>query len=78
MQPYRINDWYWTVADTNPTTQVYSSASASFVAITDATYQSWLGFMGNAPTQIPTQADLIWVFNNGGYPAGAAGLNSSD
>lgn len=40
MQQYNINNWYWLVAGN--TTQAYSSASASYVALTDATYLAWL------------------------------------
>jgi hypothetical protein len=37
-----ISDWYWIVGDTNPTTQVYSTASNAFVANNAAAYLSWL------------------------------------
>lgn len=77
MRIYSIQHWYWVVADTNQATQVYSSASASFIDITDAGYAAFLAD-ANLPTKIPTQADLIWVFQNATYTAGAAGLSSSN
>lgn len=73
---YIPSDWYWIVENTNPTSQVYSSASASFIPVTDAGYAAFSSVGGRA-TKIDTQAELIWVFNNAGYPAGAAGLSAS-
>ncbi|GAB0119491.1 hypothetical protein [Acidisoma sp. 7E03] len=76
MPTYRIDRWYWSVAAVNPATQVYSSASASFVGLTDAAYQQFLSD-GGTPTKIDTEADLVWVFSNANYPQGAAGLTAS-
>ena len=53
--PYNPANWYWVVGGS--TTQVYSSAEATYVAVTDTTYQAWLA-EGNAPTQIDTDAHL--------------------
>jgi hypothetical protein len=39
---YTVRDWYWIVDDTNPTTQVYSSAGNAFVANNAAAYLTWL------------------------------------
>lgn len=35
-------NWYWVVADTNPTTQVFQSSSGTFVSNTTAAYNTWL------------------------------------
>lgn len=63
---YTPQNWYWIVAGS--TTQVYSSASASYVPVTDATYEAWLA-AGNLPTKIDTEANLQGVFA-AQYPAG--------
>lgn len=64
--PYQIEKWYWTVADSSPGTQVFSSASGSFVSTSDPTYTAWLSEMGgNQPTPIATLAALYGnVFNS--------------
>lgn len=57
MKPFNITNWYWSVQDSSPTTQVYSSASGAFVPLTDATYTAWLAD-GTLPTNIDTAANL--------------------
>jgi hypothetical protein len=49
--------WYWTVAGS--TTQVWSSASLSYISVTDAGYIAWLA-AGNTPGQISVD-DLAHV-----------------
>lgn len=57
-------DWYWSVQDTNPSTQVYSSRVGGFIAIGDATYVAWLSADGgNVPTIIDTYASMCKVIN---------------
>ena len=41
-QDYNIYNWYWIANDINPTSQVFSSASGTFVANNNSTYLSWL------------------------------------
>jgi hypothetical protein len=55
MSSYTPLNWYWVVGGS--TTQVYSSASQSYVAVADATYSAWLA-AGNKPTVIDTDNDL--------------------
>lgn len=62
------SNWYWYVGDQSPTTQVWCSASASYVPLIDATFIAWCTY--NTPTTIDTQANLaalLWQI----YPAGA-------
>jgi hypothetical protein len=82
--PYNILDWYWKVTDSSPGTQVFSSASGSFVPLADATYTAWLAKDGgNTPTTIPTIAelyrDVFDLFNvRAGRPAYSAMTISSN
>jgi hypothetical protein len=46
---YNETHWYWIVDGS--TTQVWSSASFGYVAISDTAYQAWLA-SGNTPTKI--------------------------
>jgi hypothetical protein len=55
MSRYNRSHWYWAVGGS--TTQVYSSASSSYVPIADATYAAWL-VAGNTPTRI-TADDML-------------------
>jgi hypothetical protein len=54
---YTAVPWYWAVAGS--TTQVWSSASLSYVAITDTTYAAWLA--RNNPTRIASAGALATV-----------------
>ena len=65
MQNYSPSNWYWIVGGS--TTQVYSSAAAAYVPITDATYETWLA-AGNSPTKIDNETDLGGVFAAAGCP----------
>jgi hypothetical protein len=58
MPSYNPSNWYWVVAGS--TTQVFSSASGTYVQISDATYVAWLA-AGGHPTRIDTEASLIAV-----------------
>lgn len=51
-------NWYWFVA--GDTTQVYSSASHTFVLVADATYQAWLS-AGGVTSSIASLGELIDV-----------------
>ena len=53
---YNASNHYWIVGGS--TTQVYSSASASYVAVADATYVAWLA-AGNLPTKISANDMLL-------------------
>jgi hypothetical protein len=57
---FDLNNWYWFVA--GDTSQVYSSASHSYVAVADSTYQAWLAD-GGITTNIATFIDLIDVLS---------------
>lgn len=52
---YNPTNWYWIVAGS--TTQVFSSASGSYVPINDATFVAWKAD-GTAPTPILNEAEL--------------------
>src|SRR5262249_12982777 len=62
-----IIDAYWIVADTNPTTQVYSTASNAFVAVSAAAYGTWLTAHGPAfdDTDYGTSYRIASAANNG-------------
>lgn len=55
MKPYDPFNWYWKI--NGSTTQVFSSASGGYVAITDATYLAWTAD-GTLPTSIASEAEL--------------------
>ena len=67
---YNVQNHYWVVSES--TTQVYSSAAAAYVPVTDATYEAWLA-CGSYPTRIDTEANLKAVFAQQ-YPAGWASV----
>jgi hypothetical protein len=54
MLNYTVQNWYWVVGGS----QVYSSASASYVPATDTTYAAWLA-AGGVPTKITTNDMLL-------------------
>ena len=56
MSNYNVQNWYWIVAGS--TTQVYSSAAAAYVSVSDAIYLSWLA-AGGVPTKITANDMLI-------------------
>lgn len=70
---YTPSSWYWIVGESK--TQVYSSAQAAYVAVTDKTYAAWLA-AGNLPTNIDTEADL-WSVLATAFPAGIASANTA-
>jgi hypothetical protein len=54
---FRPKNWYWIVAGS--TTQVYSSASGTYVPVNDPTYLAWLNpEIGNVPRAIASEAAL--------------------
>jgi len=70
---YNVTNWYWLVQPT-ASQQAWSSASATYVPLSDASYQAWLA-AGNRPTKIGSEADLAEVFTSqfpAGWPASAA------
>ncbi len=56
--------WYWNVGGSP--SQVYSSASNSYVAVTDDDYLAWVAVHGT-PTPIATEAE-IWPYVQGRVP----------
>jgi hypothetical protein len=55
---YNPANWYWFVAGS--TSQVWSSASLSYVPVSNATYVAWLA-AGNVASRINSTADLYGV-----------------
>jgi hypothetical protein len=70
---YNPANWYWTVQDRSPGTQVYSSAVVGYVALTDATYVSWLA-AGGRTTTIAFEQDLFDLLSAAGVslPGGSS------
>lgn len=72
--PFNIYNWYWSVGDQSPGTQVYwtgQTGGGGFVLLSDPTYIAWTG-RGNAPTIINLMSNLYKVFDNncqGAYQA---------
>ncbi len=62
MSTYNPFDWYWSVQDTSPGTQVWASARGQYVPLADASYVAWLA-ASNVATIIDTQANLFQVIN---------------
>jgi hypothetical protein len=60
---YSPSNWYWIVAGS--TTQVFSSASGSYVALTNATYEAWVA-AGNIPSIAASEAALLAVLQASG------------
>jgi hypothetical protein len=58
MSNYDPANWYWVVGGS--TSQVYASARAAYVDVTDTTYEAWLS-AGGFPTKIDTDSDLKLV-----------------
>jgi hypothetical protein len=80
---YNPTNWYWLV--NGSTTEVYSSASNTYVPTTDATFESWLQ-QGNRPSNIVSEAELwgvvsqavpnafpSWLFNGTTFAQPSAG-----
>jgi len=59
---YNPFNWYWSVTDSSPSTQVYSTIDNAFVALSNAGYVAWLA-NGNSPTTIATIAALRLVLS---------------
>jgi hypothetical protein len=64
---YNVSDWMWIVGDTNPTTQVYSSAAGGMIANNSAAFLTWLS----------GRAGAIAIGDHDGYSIGAAADNGS-
>lgn len=76
MKSYTPCNWYWAVAGS--TTQVFSSAVASYVPIDDATYQQWVA-TGGVASRINSEEELWDVLAAqcpAGLPAGAGGTGA--
>jgi hypothetical protein len=82
---YNPANWYWIV--NGSTTQVYSSASNTYVPATDATYESWL-VQGSKPSRIVSEVELwgvvstyglfpSWMFNGTTFAQPSAGNYTS-
>lgn len=56
MPLYNLRNCYWVVADN--TTQVFSSASCTYVSVTDATYLEWLASYYN-PMVVDSEQSLV-------------------
>ena len=76
--------WYWAVGGSQ--SQVYSSATNTYVSVTDTTYLAWLAANGGRPTQIASEAELwdvlaalapgylaAWLFNGTTFVQPSAG-----
>ena len=73
---YNPANWYWIVAGS--TTQVYSSASASYVLISDTTYQAWRAQgLEYQPSRFATEQELI-DYLAGRVPHAAPAGSSTD
>ena len=64
--PFIFSNWYWYVGDQRD--QVYSSALATYVPITNADYIAWTT-AGNMPTMIPSE-EILFTTLARLYPAG--------
>lgn len=56
MMQYNPSNWYWLVAGS--TTQVYSSASNTYVSVSDTTYEAWVA-SGGVATKISANDMLL-------------------
>lgn len=56
-------NWYWTVNDTNPSTQVWKSSIGAMVLLADSDYVAFLA-AGNIATIIDTMANLLVVIDS--------------
>jgi hypothetical protein len=63
---YDPRNWYWSV--TNQSNAIYSSASNTYVDVSDQTYSDWIA-AGNAAIPIPDEAELWGVVSPNGLPA---------
>lgn len=63
MKTFNPTNWYWAVGGS--TAQVYSSASNTYVALSDATFGAWRA-AGGVPSQIASEADLWDVLAQAG------------
>src|ERR1019366_6157193 len=81
---FNPQDWYWAVAGSS-STQVYSSASNTYVPIEDAAYVAWQAVQGGAATAISNEAEIwpyvsrqpllrqAWLFNGTTFAQPSAG-----
>jgi hypothetical protein len=63
---YTPNNWYWNIGQSS--IQVFSSASLTFVPLTDATYLAWVA-AGNRTTRIDTGINLFDVLSTQVLPS---------
>lgn len=68
-RPLIFASHYWIVTDHTPSGEVYSSANASYVANTDATYLAWVASGGQVST-IATHNELMDLLQQQ-HPSGA-------
>ena len=69
---YNPANHYWQIGAAS---QVWSSAAASFVPLTNASYTAWLA-AGNLATPVSTQAQITQALS-AAYPAGVPGTATS-
>lgn len=63
--PYDPTHWYWVVAGS--LTEVFSTADAAYVVVTDTNYLAWVA-QGNQARAINTDGELSWVLVEAGLP----------
>lgn len=63
---YNVNNWYWIVGAS--TSQVFSSATLTYVPTSNLSYSAWL-LGGNAPSRIANAEELFEVLVNQWTPA---------
>lgn len=59
------SNWYWTVGDSNPTTQVWSANAGVYVSNTDSSYETFLGSFA-ASLNSGIAVNICGVANDGG------------
>lgn len=67
---YNVENWYWTVGDRNPSTEVYSSAARAFVLQTDTAYTTFLAEPGDFTTIPLADFDELIAILQNQYPGG--------
>lgn len=67
-----FRNWYWFVA--GDTTQVFSSASGTYVPVTDPNFVSWKAFPTNETSVVNSEAELGELLSSAGPRPVAAGV----
>lgn len=74
---YSPYDWFWSVQDSSPSTQVWKSRTGAFVAFADADYIAFLA-AGNTATSIDTAVNLYQVINAAALSIANAGQGNGN